>query len=101
MNTRRFNIPIVEDNPGDARLVQEALLAGQVPKSVNTVSSGDEALNYLYRRGAYGSAARPDLILLDRTRAHPARAARDEVARQRPRWRGRSAGHEASHCNRR
>lgn len=62
---RPFRVLVVEDNPADARLVNEALNAGEVAKSVATVGTGDLALSYRYRRGEYADAPRPDLILLD------------------------------------
>lgn len=33
--------------------------------SINVVNDGVQALDFLYRRGEYTSAARPDIILLD------------------------------------
>jgi CheY-like chemotaxis protein len=58
-------ILLVEDNPGDVRLVLEALSESDVPSRVNVVGDGEQALDYLFRRGAYVSAARPRLVLLD------------------------------------
>ncbi|SEP91415.1 response regulator [Natrinema salaciae] len=56
---------LVEDNPGDARLVEEALSDGRIADSLHVVSTGDEALAFVARRGEYADAPRPDLILLD------------------------------------
>jgi CheY-like chemotaxis protein len=58
-------ILIVEDNPGDVRLMQEALRESDVPTLVRVVGDGEEAIQYLRRRGRYEQAARPDLIFLD------------------------------------
>jgi len=58
-------ILLVEDNPGDVRLVQEALQHRGSANRLETVRDGVEALAYLRREGQYGQAARPDLILLD------------------------------------
>jgi CheY-like chemotaxis protein len=58
-------ILMVEDNPGDVRLTREALKEGKIHTRLSVVSSGDEALEFLYRRGAHATAPRPDLILLD------------------------------------
>lgn len=62
---RPIEILLVEDNPGDVRLTQEALKEGKVMNVLNTVGNGEEALAYLRRQGAYAQTTRPDLILLD------------------------------------
>lgn len=56
---------LVEDNPGDVRLTQEALKQGQTDHTLEVVTDGEEALAYLNRENGYESAQRPDLILLD------------------------------------
>lgn len=43
----------------------EALNKGQLVNSVHHVSSGDEALRYLFKRTPFDSAATPGLVLLD------------------------------------
>jgi CheY-like chemotaxis protein len=58
-------ILLVEDNAGDYRLTQEALREGKVYNNLHWAKDGVEALDFLRRRGAYGNAPRPDLILLD------------------------------------
>ena len=63
--SRPIEIPMVEDNPGDVRLTREALKHGKVSNTMHVVEDGVAALDFLYRRGAYGKAPRPDLILLD------------------------------------
>jgi CheY-like chemotaxis protein len=55
----------VEDNPGDVRLIQEALQDGKLLNRVATVTDGQKALAYLRKEGSYAQATRPDLILLD------------------------------------
>jgi len=60
-----IDILLVEDNPGDVRLTQEALRTGKVLNRHTVVKDGIEALALLRRQGAYRDAARPDLILLD------------------------------------
>jgi chemotaxis family two-component system response regulator Rcp1 len=64
-NGRPIEILLVEDNPGDARLVKEALKDGKVLNELHVVSDGVEALDFLRRRGRYADAIHPDLILLD------------------------------------
>lgn len=58
-------ILLVEDNPGDVRLIEEALHEGRVRASLRVVADGVEALAFLRRQGQYARAVRPDLILLD------------------------------------
>jgi two-component system, chemotaxis family, response regulator Rcp1 len=62
---KALEILLVEDNPGDARLVKEALAELKLHNQLQVVEDGVEALAYLRREGRYAGAARPDLILLD------------------------------------
>ena len=61
----RPHILIVEDNPGDQRLIREAFQDTQRALETAVAKDGVEALDYLFRRGAFAGAARPDLVLLD------------------------------------
>ena len=60
-----IDILLVEDDPGDVILTKKALQNGKVYNSLNVVSDGIEALEYLRRQAKYADAIRPDLILLD------------------------------------
>jgi CheY-like chemotaxis protein len=60
-----MEILLVEDNPGDVRLTQEALRDGDRPVRLQVVVDGEAALSYLRREDGYQDAPRPDLILLD------------------------------------
>jgi len=60
-----IEILLVEDNPGDIRLTQEALREGNMPHILNTVMDGAEAIKYLFREGKYADTKTPDLIMLD------------------------------------
>ncbi len=62
---RALEILLVEDNPGDVRLAQEALYDAKMSNNLNVVSDGVEALAYLRREGRHAKAPRPDLVLLD------------------------------------
>jgi chemotaxis family two-component system response regulator Rcp1 len=62
---RPIELLLVEDNPGDVRLTQEALREGKVRNHLNVVADGVEALAFLRREGQYANAPQPDLILLD------------------------------------
>jgi CheY-like chemotaxis protein len=58
-------ILLVEDNPGDVRLVQEALKENKVFNHMHVAKDGVEALEFLRREPPHQEAPRPDLILLD------------------------------------
>ncbi len=59
------SILLVEDNPGDVRLVQEVFQDGKIYNQLDVARDGEEALNYLHHRGLYQDTRKPDLILLD------------------------------------
>ena len=60
-----IEILLVEDNPADVRLTQEAFKESRVATRLHVVQDGVEAVAYLRRQGHYGTAVRPDLVLLD------------------------------------
>ncbi|MBL0313125.1 MAG: response regulator [Holophagaceae bacterium] len=60
-----IEILLIEDNPGDVRLTQEALKEGKVRNVLSVVQDGVEAIAFLKRQGSYARARRPDLIVLD------------------------------------
>ncbi|HEY2952920.1 MAG TPA: response regulator [Verrucomicrobiae bacterium] len=60
-----MEILLVEDSPGDARLAKEALKEAKVHNNLTVAKDGEEALEFLHRRGRHVAAPRPDLILLD------------------------------------
>jgi CheY-like chemotaxis protein len=60
-----IEILLVEDNPGDERLTREALKEGKVYHKLHWAKDGVEAMDFLYRRGKFSDAPRPDIILLD------------------------------------
>jgi CheY-like chemotaxis protein len=66
-NAEPVTILLVEDNPDHATLTLRALRKGNLINDVAWVRDGAEALDFLYRRGAYADppAPRPGLILLD------------------------------------
>lgn len=61
----RREILIVEDNPADVRLMQEALRGLEPPVNVHLVGDGDEALQFLRRQGPFRNVPTPSLIFLD------------------------------------
>ena len=60
-----IEILLVEDNPGDVRLTQEALREGKIRNSLHVVEDGEAAMAFVRREGEYADMPRPDLILLD------------------------------------
>ncbi|HEY0827521.1 MAG TPA: response regulator [Bacilli bacterium] len=56
---------LVEDNPGDIRLIVEVLKEGKISNNLNVVEDGVEALAYLRKEGKYSQRMSPDIILLD------------------------------------
>lgn len=60
-----IEILLVEDNPADVRLTEEALREGKVKNRLAVARDGQEALEFLRRQGKFANATRPDLILLD------------------------------------
>lgn len=65
---RPVAILLVEDNSDHAELTLRALRDGNVVNEVFWVKDGEEALDFLYRRGRWGNGTRapkPGLVLLD------------------------------------
>ncbi len=60
-----FEILLVEDNPGDVVLTQEALREGRFRYHLSIAEDGEQALHFLRKEGIYKNAPRPDLILMD------------------------------------
>ena len=62
---KAVEILLVDDNPGDIRLTQEALKESKVINNLHVVEDGLEALNFLGKNGKYKNEITPDIILLD------------------------------------
>jgi chemotaxis family two-component system response regulator Rcp1 len=60
-----IEILLVEDNPGDVRLTQEALKESKVINNLSVTTDGVEAMDFLHHKGKWNQAPYPDLILLD------------------------------------
>ncbi|MDT0439194.1 MULTISPECIES: response regulator [Streptomyces] len=60
-----IDVLLVEDDPGDELMTREAFEDNKIGNTLHVVRDGEEALDFLYRRGAHPDAPRPDLILLD------------------------------------
>jgi DNA-binding response OmpR family regulator len=55
----------VEDEDAHAFLLQAALDKAAIPNRVFRVSTGEDALAFLFRTGAYADAESPHLVVLD------------------------------------
>jgi CheY-like chemotaxis protein len=58
-------ILLVEDNPVDVMITKKAFSAGRVSNNLHVAEDGEEAMDFLYKRGKYSSAPSPEIILLD------------------------------------
>ncbi len=61
----RFDLLLVEDDPGDVIMTREALTDANVEHDLHVVDNGEAAISFLRQEGSYRDAPRPDLILLD------------------------------------
>ena len=58
-------ILLVEDNPGDVRLLEEALKESAMDCHLHVVRDGEQALTFVRQQGKHAQAPRPSFILLD------------------------------------
>lgn len=58
-------ILLVDDDPDCRMLFRDAIAECKVANAVHEVSNGQEALDFLYRRGPFADAPRPGLIFMD------------------------------------
>ena len=62
---RPITVLMVEDDPDDVYLTQEALRSGRLQITMQVVSDGASAMQYLRGEQEYAGSRRPDLVLLD------------------------------------
>jgi chemotaxis family two-component system response regulator Rcp1 len=65
MRCKKLEVLLVEDNPGDIRLIQEAFNEGDILSHLNVTRDGEQAMAYLRQEGTYSGSPRPAFILLD------------------------------------
>jgi len=63
--SKPIEVLLVEDDPGDTLMIEEAFADNKVRNRLTCVTDGVEAIEFLRHEGAHRGAARPDLILLD------------------------------------
>jgi len=59
------HILLVDDNEGDILLTKEAFEESKVKTTISVAKNGKEALDFLFKKGLFANAKKPDLILLD------------------------------------
>ncbi len=64
-NGRPVEVLLVEDNEGDIGLIEEVFEDGRINNNLSVVEDGEEAIDFLEKKGSFADAPRPDLILLD------------------------------------
>ena len=60
-----IDILLVEPNPGDTRLFTEQFREAKLLNTIDAVTDGDAALEYVHQRGEYADEPKPDIVLLD------------------------------------
>ena len=60
-----IDILLVEDNPGDIKLITDALVETDMNSSVYSVRNGVEALQFLRKQAKFENAPTPAIVLLD------------------------------------
>jgi len=60
-----IEVLLVEDDPGDVLMTQEALADYKVANRLTVVTNGEDAIAYLRKQGQFADVATPDLVLLD------------------------------------
>lgn len=62
---RPIDILLIEDNPRDITLFQEAFDNGNTTNDIHVVRDGVEALDYMFKRGKHVNVMTPDIVFLD------------------------------------
>ena len=65
MTTDIIEVLLIEDDPGDVVITQEALAESKLMNTLHVANDGEQALRFLRREGEHADAPRPGLILLD------------------------------------
>jgi CheY-like chemotaxis protein len=62
---RPISVLLVDDDPGDVLMIEEALESIGAPRKIFVVNDGEEAVSFLRQTGSFNKAPRPDVVLLD------------------------------------
>ena len=60
-----IEILLVEDDPGDVLMTQEAFKDYKISNRLSVVSNGEDAIAYMRKQGRFADVTTPDLVLLD------------------------------------
>ena len=60
-----IEILLIEDDPGDVLMTQEAFADYKIANRLTVLSNGEDAIAYLRKQGRFADVATPDLVLLD------------------------------------
>ena len=63
--SRPIEVLLVEDDPGDVLMTQEAFADYKIANRLSIVNNGEDAIAYVRKQGRFSDVATPDLILLD------------------------------------
>jgi CheY-like chemotaxis protein len=60
-----IEVLLVEDDPGDVLMTQEAFADYKIANRLTVVTNGEDAIAYMRKQGRFAGALTPDLVLLD------------------------------------
>ena len=65
MRLQPVEILLVEDNPVDVMMIREVFTGARVLNNLHVAEDGEEAMDFLCKRGGFSTAPSPEIILLD------------------------------------
>jgi CheY-like chemotaxis protein len=65
LSVQPIEVLLVEDDPGDVLMTQEAFKDYKIANRLSVVNNGEDAIAYLRKQGRFADASTPDLVLLD------------------------------------
>ena len=65
VRSRPIEVLLVEDDPGDVLMTQEAFADYKIANQLTVVSNGEDAVAYMRKQGRFAGVRTPDLVLLD------------------------------------
>jgi CheY-like chemotaxis protein len=64
-SARPIEVLLVEDDPGDVLMTQEAFADYKIANRLTVVTNGEDAIAYMHKQGRFADSPTPDLVLLD------------------------------------
>jgi chemotaxis family two-component system response regulator Rcp1 len=65
MNSELFKVLLIEDNPGDVYLFNEALRRAELNFELTVLADGAEAMNFVLHHGEDNESPKPNVVILD------------------------------------